>query len=72
MSSRRPSILLAILGLVPALGVALSDVPSPENFLRRVSAAATVIGNYVYIEGGELYQITTGPGNTKRQESGTG
>ncbi|KAK4183537.1 hypothetical protein QBC35DRAFT_365625, partial [Podospora australis] len=35
---------------------ALEDVPQPGLFLRRSLARATVIDNYVYIEGGELSQ----------------
>jgi hypothetical protein len=53
--------LLSILGLGYALGAdALPDVPSRDNFLRRVWAEATVIGNYVYIDGGELNQLVNG------------
>ncbi len=51
---------LLILGLGSALGTALPDVPSRANFLRRVWAEATVIGNYVYIDGGELNQLVDG------------
>jgi hypothetical protein len=61
MATRRwASTILAILGLGCALGTALPDVPSPENFLRRVMAQGTVLGNYVYIDGGELNQLVDG------------
>ncbi|KAK4158055.1 hypothetical protein C8A00DRAFT_39611 [Chaetomidium leptoderma] len=59
---RRASTLLAILGLGYTLGTvtALPDAPSPDNFLRRVGAKATVLGDYVYIDGGELNQLVDG------------
>jgi hypothetical protein len=57
---RATSTLLTILGLGCAVGTALPDVPSRENFLRRVWAEATVLGNYVYIDGGELNQLVDG------------
>lgn len=57
---RRASTLLAILGLGCAVGTALPDAPSRANFLRRVWAEATVLGNYVYIDGGELNQLVDG------------
>ena len=42
------------------MGAALPDVPTPDNFLRRVWAKATVLGDYVYIDGGELNQLVDG------------
>ncbi|CAP62098.1 uncharacterized protein PODANS_5_270 [Podospora anserina S mat+] len=30
------------------------DVPRVEDFIRRWNVAATVIGDYVYIDGGEI------------------
>ncbi|KAK4230300.1 hypothetical protein QBC38DRAFT_534511, partial [Podospora fimiseda] len=35
---------------------ALSDNPTSENFIRRALHSATVLGSYVYIDGGELSQ----------------
>jgi hypothetical protein len=57
----RTAILLAtcILGL-GCQSANLTDAPSPENFLRRTRAAATVLGNHVYIEGGELSHMVNG------------
>jgi hypothetical protein len=52
--------LLAFLGLGCTLGAALPDVPTPDNFLRRSWATATVLGDYVYIDGGEISQIVDG------------
>ncbi|KAK3292152.1 uncharacterized protein B0H64DRAFT_364844 [Chaetomium fimeti] len=52
--------LLAFLGLSCTLGAALPDVPAPDDFLRRVWATATVLGDYVYVDGGELTQIVDG------------
>lgn len=61
MGPRRcTSTLLAILGLGCALGTALPDAPSRGNFLRRVLAQGTVLGNYVYVDGGELNQLVDG------------
>ncbi|AEO64937.1 uncharacterized protein THITE_2127199 [Thermothielavioides terrestris NRRL 8126] len=51
-------LLVALLGSVAAAG--LSDVPSPENYLRKATASATLIGNYVYIDGGEIAQLVDG------------
>ncbi|KAK4125179.1 hypothetical protein N657DRAFT_570082 [Parathielavia appendiculata] len=53
---------LSLLALL-CLGCAaqqLSDAPSRENFYRRGQVSATVIGNYVYIDGGEISQILDG------------
>jgi hypothetical protein len=36
---------------------ALSDVPLPGNFVRRSVAKATVLGDYVYVDGGEISQL---------------
>ncbi|KAJ9139468.1 Kelch repeat protein [Pleurostoma richardsiae] len=36
------------------------DNPSTSDFLRRSFAAATVIGDYVYIDGGEVSQVVNG------------
>ncbi|KAH6856878.1 hypothetical protein B0I37DRAFT_85929 [Chaetomium sp. MPI-CAGE-AT-0009] len=52
--------LLALLGLGCTLGGAFPDVPTPDNFLRRVWATSTVLGDYVYVDGGELNQIVNG------------
>lgn len=49
------------LALLPAgtLGVTL-DVPRPENYVRRIGMKAIVLGNYVYIDGGEVSQVEVG------------
>lgn len=53
--------LLALLWASPALaGV---DNPTPANFLRRPYANAVVLGDYVYIDGGELAQLEDGEYN---------
>jgi hypothetical protein len=67
---RWASTIVAILGLGCALGTALPDVPSPENFLRRVLAQGTVLGNYVYIDGGELNQLVDGKLRSNVSERG--
>jgi len=35
----------------------LSDAPTREQFVRRGTARATVLGNYVYVDGGEISQL---------------
>ncbi|KAK0672426.1 hypothetical protein QBC41DRAFT_353446 [Cercophora samala] len=39
---------------------ALVDVPSPDNYVRRSLARATVLNNHVYIEGGQIVQMEDG------------
>ncbi|KAH6853180.1 hypothetical protein B0I37DRAFT_440375 [Chaetomium sp. MPI-CAGE-AT-0009] len=52
---------LLVLGLVcAASGQTRSDVPLPENFFRRAGMTATVLGNHVYIDGGEVSQRIDG------------
>ena len=51
---------LALLALGRAVGAKLSDVPTKENFVRRATAKATVMGSYVYIDGGEISQLEDG------------
>ncbi|KAK3985742.1 kelch repeat-containing protein [Cladorrhinum sp. PSN332] len=48
-------VLPGLLGYVSSVN-ALSDNPTPENFIRRALHQATVLGNYVYIDGGEISQ----------------
>ena len=38
----------------------LRDVPSPQDFVRRFSSAAIVVGDYVYIDGGAIVQLENG------------
>ncbi|KAK4149394.1 hypothetical protein C8A00DRAFT_18906 [Chaetomidium leptoderma] len=52
--------LVALLGLGCAAAAQLSDAPTRQNFYRRGGAAATVIGNYVYFDGGEISQLLDG------------
>ncbi|KAK4042712.1 hypothetical protein C8A01DRAFT_44332 [Parachaetomium inaequale] len=48
--------LLAVLGLCCALAAAVLEVPALNTFLVREKSAATVLGNYVYVDGGQLSQ----------------
>ncbi|KAK4185763.1 hypothetical protein QBC35DRAFT_555763 [Podospora australis] len=50
---------LAVVIITPAATASgiPSDVPNPAKFLRRAYARATVLGKYVYIEGGEVSQV---------------
>ncbi|KAK4239396.1 hypothetical protein C8A03DRAFT_43003 [Achaetomium macrosporum] len=57
---RSLSRLLPLLGLGCVAGAQFSDVPSLENFYRRGGASATMIGNYVYFDGGEVSQALDG------------
>jgi hypothetical protein len=50
---------LALVALARAVG-ALSDAPSADNFVRRGTTAAAVLGNYVYVDGGEISQYENG------------
>ncbi len=38
----------------------LVDAPTPSNFFRRTQNAAIVVGNYAYIDGGEIAQLIDG------------
>ncbi|KAK3290355.1 uncharacterized protein B0H64DRAFT_63622 [Chaetomium fimeti] len=68
-SHRAASGLLALLGALRcALGAEVSDTPTVEDFLRRNSVSATVIGDYVYMDGGEMSQLLDG----KKLETGRG
>ncbi|KAL8311290.1 hypothetical protein RB597_002070 [Gaeumannomyces tritici] len=48
-----------LLGLAKTQELAV-EVPTKENFLRREGHAVAVMGNYLYIEGGEISQIVNG------------
>ncbi|KAL8393536.1 hypothetical protein RB599_005842 [Gaeumannomyces hyphopodioides] len=48
-----------LLGLANTQEVAV-EVPTKEDFLRRSGHAVAVMGNYFYIEGGEISQIVNG------------
>ncbi|KAI0539548.1 hypothetical protein GGR58DRAFT_499986 [Xylaria digitata] len=37
-----------------------SSIPTAENFLRRIGPSVTVIGDYLYIEGGTMTQLIDG------------
>ncbi|KAK4188728.1 hypothetical protein QBC35DRAFT_184724 [Podospora australis] len=54
MSSFYSSGRFALGCLILAQGVRSDDVPTVENFLRRSIGSATLLGNYVYIDGGEI------------------
>ncbi|KAK1782273.1 hypothetical protein QBC45DRAFT_9122 [Copromyces sp. CBS 386.78] len=69
--------LLGVLGLllstITPVHAELLDSPAPENFLRRIQARAAVVGNYVYIDGGELSQLdsaTKSPPPSSRASNG--
>ncbi|KAK4447782.1 hypothetical protein QBC34DRAFT_124036 [Podospora aff. communis PSN243] len=47
--------------------MALSDTPSVTNYVRRFSASAVVIGNHVYIDGGEITQYVNGSSTFENQ-----
>ena len=58
---RTPSLAGLAVALTSIWGTAaLPDVPSVDNYLHRVWAKATVLGNYVYNEGGEINQLVDG------------
>jgi len=44
-------------GLNHLVEAGLQDVPSVNNFLHRFSGTAIVIGDYVYVDGGEILQL---------------
>ncbi|KAK5659364.1 hypothetical protein OQA88_1457 [Cercophora sp. LCS_1] len=48
---------LSLAGLSQLVGGELSDTPSVANFVRRATLRATVLGNYVYFDGGEISQL---------------
>ncbi|KAK4148060.1 uncharacterized protein C8A04DRAFT_33588 [Dichotomopilus funicola] len=55
--ARRQSLtVLSVLSLFCALVTAVLEVPARNTFLVREKSAATVIGDYVYVDGGELSQ----------------
>ncbi|KAL0932015.1 kelch repeat protein [Colletotrichum truncatum] len=47
----------------------VSDVPSADEFMRRVFARTTVVGNYLYIDGGEVSQLVNGKNLTYRNSN---
>ncbi|KAK4032433.1 hypothetical protein C8A01DRAFT_20491 [Parachaetomium inaequale] len=52
--------LLALFGPPSLVDAELFDAPTPANFVRRSSMRATVLGNHVYIDGGEISQLVDG------------
>jgi hypothetical protein len=52
--------LLALLGPASLVDAELLDAPTPANFVRRASMRAAVLGNHVYIDGGEISQLVDG------------
>lgn len=54
---------VAVFALLVTTVFAGVDNPTPANFLRRPYANAVVIGDYVYIDGGELSQLEDGAYN---------
>ncbi|KAK1826385.1 hypothetical protein QBC39DRAFT_364592 [Podospora conica] len=49
----------------------LSDAPSVQNFVRRFSGAVVVVGNYAYLDGGEVIQMEGGNISAARPVSST-
>ncbi|KAK3385929.1 hypothetical protein B0H63DRAFT_394993 [Podospora didyma] len=47
------------------LVAALSDAPTVTNYLRKGQTSATLLGNYIYMDGGEISQLTNGNINLK-------
>ena len=47
-------------GQPPVLAARGLDVPDPSQFLRHPFPAVAVLGDYVYIDGGELSQLVDG------------
>ncbi|KAK3949584.1 hypothetical protein QBC32DRAFT_378245 [Pseudoneurospora amorphoporcata] len=69
--------LLGVLGVllstITPAHAELLDSPAPENFLRRIQVRAAVVGNHVYIDGGELSQLdsaTKSPPPSSRASNG--
>ncbi|KAI1078811.1 hypothetical protein F5B20DRAFT_546182 [Whalleya microplaca] len=55
------SVLFVLLSFLdPALCQDLSPAPAPENFVRRLGHRLVVIGDYLYIDGGEISQTVNG------------
>jgi hypothetical protein len=52
--------LLVTLAVLCPWAAGLPDVPAPENFVRRMWARVTVLGDYVYVDGGQLTQKVDG------------
>ncbi|KAK4462312.1 hypothetical protein QBC42DRAFT_176379, partial [Cladorrhinum samala] len=61
------SCFVALSSAVIGVGAVLSDAPSAENFCRRSMAKATVLGNYVYIDGGLITQFQDGVLKERKQ-----
>ncbi|KAK5655592.1 hypothetical protein OQA88_5523 [Cercophora sp. LCS_1] len=65
MASSLLSTCLALLVLGRGVSAAIYDVPTVQNYVRRSAAKATVLGNYVYIDGGEISQLDGGKINPR-------
>ncbi|KAK3358666.1 hypothetical protein B0T25DRAFT_72766 [Lasiosphaeria hispida] len=59
-SPQAVSLLAAVLQLTHHIAAEIFDVPSVDNFVRRFSCTSIVLGNYVYIDGGEVTQYENG------------
>lgn len=64
------SCIVALSGAVLGVGAALVEAPSVENFHRRSMAKATVLGKYVYIDGGLITQFEDGQLKGRGQNQG--
>ena len=51
---------IALSGLARLEGARALDVPGPSQFLRHAFPAVAVLGDYVYIDGGEISQLVDG------------
>ncbi|KAK0712860.1 hypothetical protein B0T26DRAFT_346521 [Lasiosphaeria miniovina] len=64
---------LVVLGLAfwAAIAAALPDVPSVANFMRKATANAVVLGDFVYVDGGEMSQKVDGKVATFKDRDGS-
>lgn len=47
----------------PSISLTAPNVPSVQDFLRRAYHSSVAVGNFVYIDGGEVLQLPTDDGN---------
>ena len=48
---------------VPSVSLTAPNVPSVQNFLRRAFHSSVAVGNFIYIDGGEVLQLPTDNGD---------
>ncbi|KAH6691469.1 hypothetical protein F5X68DRAFT_229322 [Plectosphaerella plurivora] len=61
--------LLAILAQAQSFDSQLTSAPSADDFLRKWVPRATVLGNYLYLDGGEVSQTVDGTNLKYRQSN---